>query len=51
MVSLTWLGARVTRRYMNPAPFDHERKKSSAPTPDDWASKPLVDNTEFEKSE
>lgn len=49
MISLTWLGARVTRRYMSPAPFDHQRKKSSAPAPDDWAGKPLVDHSEFEK--
>jgi hypothetical protein len=48
MVALTWLGARVTRRYMNPAPFDHQRIKSSAPPVDDWAKKPLVDNSGFE---
>ena len=50
MVALAWLGARVTRRYMNPTPFDHERLKSSAPPADDWAKKPLVDTSDTDPS-
>jgi hypothetical protein len=37
MVALAWLGARVTRRYMNQTPPRKER----TPGEDDWAQKPL----------
>jgi hypothetical protein len=38
MMALVWLGARVTRRYMNQGGAFHERP----PDEDDWARKPLV---------
>ena len=39
LVALAWLGARVTRRYMNQEPL---RRRDPIRTQDDWASKPLV---------
>lgn len=43
MMALTWLGARVTRRYMFPLSIKPKRLRSSAPPLDDWAAKPLID--------
>jgi hypothetical protein len=43
MMALTWLGARVTKRYMHPKSHKPVRRRSSAPAQDDWASKPLVE--------
>jgi hypothetical protein len=40
MLALVWLGARVTRRYMNPPSYDRQRP-DNRPSPDDWATKPL----------
>lgn len=40
MIALTWLGARVTRRYMNPPDYKPHRSKFAEHT-DDWAEKPL----------
>lgn len=39
MVALAWVGARVTRRYMNQEPL---RRRTVEELEDDWASKPLV---------
>jgi hypothetical protein len=39
MVALAWVGARVTRRYMNQGPL---RRLDPTLMQDDWASKPLV---------
>jgi hypothetical protein len=39
LVLLAWLGARVTRRYMNQEPL---RRRDPAHFQDDWASRPLV---------
>jgi hypothetical protein len=49
MVALIWLGARVTRRYMNPMSIKPKRRLSSAPNQDDWATKPLVPD-DFEEA-
>ncbi len=40
MIALVWLGARVTRRYMNPPSYDRHLP-ANATSPDDWAGKPL----------
>lgn len=37
LIALAWLGARVTRRYMNQEPL-----RLRDPLRDDWADKPLV---------
>jgi hypothetical protein len=41
MLALTWLGARVTRRYMNSATRYRPPRRTDADL-DDWARKPLV---------
>ena len=38
LMALAWIGARVTRRYMNQGPT---RRRDSAHFQDDWATKPL----------
>lgn len=40
MVLLIWLGARVTRRYMNPPNYDRQHSDGASPR-DDWASSRL----------
>lgn len=40
MILLTWLGARMTRRYMNRGAGSGVRS-DTAPTGDEWAKKPL----------
>lgn len=42
LMALTWLGARVTWRYMHPKSIKPVRRRPAAPAQDDWASKPLV---------
>ena len=39
LVLLAWVGARVTRRYMNQEPL---RRRTLEELEDDWASKPIV---------
>lgn len=39
MCCLAWMGARMTRRYMNQGP---RQKPPPGPVPDDWAGKALV---------
>lgn len=39
VIALAWLGARVTKRYMNQGSI---RRRDLAHFQDDWASKPLV---------
>jgi hypothetical protein len=51
LVALVWLGARVTRRYMSPEPYDHQRIKSSVPPPDEWAKKPLIEGWKEEETD
>jgi hypothetical protein len=42
MVGLTWLGARVTRRYMFGPSGQPQATKATTVREDDWASKPLA---------
>jgi hypothetical protein len=39
LIALAWLGARVTRRYMNPRPI---RRREYSELQDDWSQKPLA---------
>jgi hypothetical protein len=39
LMALAWLGARVTRRYMNQEPL---RRRDPAHVQDDWSAKPLA---------
>ncbi len=39
LIALAWLGARVTRRYMNQEP---NRRRGLTDLQDDWSAKPLV---------
>lgn len=40
MMVLIWLGGRFTRRYINQQPW--RRQETPPINPDDWATKPLV---------
>lgn len=41
MMALVWLGARVTRRYMNQEPL---RRRDPVAHADDWAARPLSES-------
>lgn len=49
MILLAWLGARMTRRYMNRG-ADTSTITNSSPSVDDWAEKPLANETHSDDS-
>ena len=51
MMFLAWLGARVTRRYMNRGVREAGRGRRSVPQEDDWAARPLVPRSAEEPRE
>jgi len=50
MVLLIWLGARVTRRYMNPPNYDRQESYGASPH-DDWARRQLSSGENHSQSE
>lgn len=50
MMVLAWLGARITRRYMN-SPTRYQPPRRTNLDLDDWAHKPLIDKLTEEDSD
>ncbi len=51
MILLTWLGARVVRRYMNPSSHKPERSRFSEFGVDNWAEKPISADTDHDEED